>query len=161
QDPRQHVLRVRLALPGRARIPLLSDGAVGRTLLPVEIEISQQALTQRIAGIGGQLQPLAGQIDVAFDAPTVDEAAADLSLCARDTRMTELNPNGERALEIAAAGSTGRISHALSRLRNGLGATLAHRRRLPREGGSRAAAAGRAGQPRRPGSAGQRSARRP
>ena len=44
-------------------------GAVGRAVLAVEVEVAQQALAQRIAGLGGQRQPFAREIRVALDAP--------------------------------------------------------------------------------------------
>ena len=101
QDPGQHVLRVGLALLGRARVPLLGDGAVGRAVLAVEVEVAEQALAERVAGLGGERQPVRGEVDVARHAPAVDEAAADLGLGARHAGMAELDPDAERRVVVA------------------------------------------------------------
>ena len=93
QDPRQHVLRVRLALLGRARVPLLGDGAVGRAVLAVEVEVAEQALAQRHRRPWPRASATSSASSgVALDAPAVDEAAADLGLRARRRRHGRARP---------------------------------------------------------------------
>jgi hypothetical protein len=48
KNPRQHILRERLALPGRTRIPLLRNRPIRFAVLAVEMEVAEQALAERM-----------------------------------------------------------------------------------------------------------------
>ena len=42
---------MRVAPFGRPRVPLLGDGAIGRAVLAVEVEVAEQALPEGLAGL--------------------------------------------------------------------------------------------------------------
>src|SRR5262245_2677424 len=104
EDPRQHILSVSFTLLGGTRIPLLSDRPVGGAVLAIEIVVAQQALSEGLAGVCRHHQPFERKIGVTVDTPAMDETLADLGLRAYIACVCKSDPDGERAIPVAARG---------------------------------------------------------
>jgi hypothetical protein len=102
---------VGLALPRRTAVPFLGNRAVGLAVLAVEMEVAQQALGQRVAGLGRRRQPFECKARIARDAQGLDEAAADLGLRAWNAGMAKLCPDGERRLVVSGCRRLGGPRH--------------------------------------------------